>query len=108
MGCARHRSTRRLVSLVIATTLMGMTAIGSLAGCSTGRVWGRGAAAGAVGLGLTGLAASVATEPESSTDQTAIVIGSAVGGAVVGALIGHYFFDKKETPPQPASLAPPR
>ncbi len=97
----RYRCHHRAMALVVAAGL-----IGSLAGCSTNRVWGRGAAAGAVAGTGTALAITLAVDPDEGIDKTGIVLGSAVGGAVLGALVGHYLFDK-EVAPKVAALPPP-
>jgi OOP family OmpA-OmpF porin len=98
----RYRCLHRATALVAAAGL-----IAPLAGCSTNRVWGRGAAAGAVAGTGTALAITLAVDPSDDTEQTGIVLGSAVGGAIVGALVGHYFFDKEKEPPKVAALPPP-
>ena len=98
----RYRCHDRVTALVVAATL-----VVPLAGCSTNRVWGKGAAAGAVAGTGTALAVTLAVDPEDGTEKTGIVIGSAVGGAVLGAIVGHYLFDKEKEPPKVAALPPP-
>ena len=102
MARRRYTAFERAIALVGA---MGLVA--AAAGCSTGRVWGKGAATGAVAGTATGLAVSLAVRPEDGPEQAGIVLGSAAGGAVLGALIGHYLFDPKEEPPKVAAVPPP-
>ena len=98
----RYRCHDRVTALVVVASF-----IAPLAGCSTNRVWGRGAAAGAVAGTGTALAITLAVDPADGTEQTGIVLGSAVGGALVGALVGHYLFDKEKELPKVASAPPP-
>lgn len=98
----RYRCHDRVTALVVVASL-----IAPLAGCSTNRVWGRGAAAGAVAGTGTALAVTLAVDPGDGTEKTGIVLGSAVGGAVIGALVGHYLFDKEKELPKVASAPPP-
>jgi OOP family OmpA-OmpF porin len=98
----RHFGLDRILRVVVVFSL-----VLPAAGCSTGRVWGKGAAAGAVAGTATGLAIPLAVRPEDGAEQTGIILGSAAGGAVLGALVGHYLFDKKKEPPKVAVAPPP-
>jgi OOP family OmpA-OmpF porin len=98
----RHFGLDRILRVVVVFSL-----VLPAAGCSTGRVWGKGAAAGAVAGTATGLAIPLAVRPEDGPEQTGIILGSAAGGAVLGALVGHYLFDKKKEPPKVAVAPPP-
>lgn len=91
---------------LVVSLLVTATVISSLAGCSTGRVWGKGAAVGAVAGASTALPITLAVRPDDGDEQTGIVIGTTVGAAVLGALVGHYVFDKK-IEPEVATLPPP-
>jgi len=101
MARVRNGSIRRVLSVLVATCL-----IGSLAGCSMGRVWGRGGKTGAIAGTLAGISGSLAADPQSGTDRTGIVIGSTFGGAILGGIIGHYFFDKKVPPAKAPTRTP--
>jgi OOP family OmpA-OmpF porin len=102
MTASRNRWHGPVALVIVAAVL-----VSPLAGCSTGRVWGKGAGGGAIAGTGTALAITLAVRPEEGVDRTGIVIGSAVGGAVLGAVVGHYLFDKKKELPKVASLPPP-
>lgn len=102
MARARYRLQDLLVALLVPAMVTS-----SLAGCSTGRIWGKGAVVGAIAGTSAALPISLAVRPEEGEDRTGAVVGSAVGGAILGTLIGHYVFDKKAEPPKVATAPPP-
>ena len=75
------RSMHRAMAVV---AIVSMAA--PLGGCSTLKGWGfgNGAALGAVGGGVAGLATTIAVRPSSDGGQTAIVLGAAIGGVLLG------------------------
>ena len=102
------RSMHRAMAVV---AIVSMAA--PLGGCSTLKGWGfgNGAALGAVGGGVAGLATTIAVRPSSDGGQTAIVLGAALGGVLLGGTIGHFLFDpppgSPEAPEPPPSTSKP-
>ncbi len=96
------RSARRAAAILAIASLAS-----PLAGCSTLKGWGfgRGAALGALGGGVAGFATTVAVSPANGGGETAIVLGSTVGGVLLGGLVGHFLFDPP--PGAPAAPEPP-
>lgn len=102
MDTTLGRSARRAVAVLAIASLAS-----PLAGCSTLKGWGfgRGAALGAIGGGVAGFATTVSLSPANGGGETAIVLGSTIGGVLLGGLVGHFLFDPP--PGSPESPEPP-